>query len=423
MKRNILFFLVFSLTSQLPGQNIPVLAGVEKGALEVSGRSDPIAAGKPKFLGCAYGPAQAFQFTEYWNQVTPENAGKWGSVEGVQDLMNWNELDNAYALAKGNGYIFKLHTLIWGNQQPDWIENLPPAEQLVQIQEWFQALADRYPDIDVVEVVNEPLNDPPNSPGNGGGNYIAALGGTGATGFDWVIQAFTMARQYFPNAQLMINEFNILNSNSAANEYKMLIELLQDEGLIDQIGVQGHYFTTENATVFQLNQSLNILASTGLPVFVTELDIKGATDQIQLDEYKRVFPELWKHPAVRGITLWGFRPGLWVTDANLIASNGVTERPALIWLRNFVMNYVLKNTELSDSRSVRLFPNPASSGFFIQGLDQVERVAILNMQGQSVQAGTPVAGYFPLSQKIEPGCYVVLLYKVQRLYVKKIIIN
>src|SRR5690606_21753016 len=142
-------------------------------------RGPALAENQSKFLGGAYSAPQAPNFTAYFNQVTPENAGKWGSVEGQRDVMNWAELDAAYAVARDNGFPFKLHTLIWGNQQPAWIESLPPEEQLAEIDEWFAAVAERYPDVDTVEVVNEPLHDPPSSPGNGGGNYIEALGGAG----------------------------------------------------------------------------------------------------------------------------------------------------------------------------------------------------------------------------------------------------
>lgn len=36
--------------------------------------------------------------------MTPENAGKWGSVESTRDTMNWGQLDTAYTLAKTNGF-------------------------------------------------------------------------------------------------------------------------------------------------------------------------------------------------------------------------------------------------------------------------------------------------------------------------------
>ncbi len=72
----------------------------------------PLAAGKQRFLGSAYGPSQAKDFTKYWNKVTPENAGKWGSVEAVQGKMDWTALDEAYNLAKSNNMKFQFHVLI-----------------------------------------------------------------------------------------------------------------------------------------------------------------------------------------------------------------------------------------------------------------------------------------------------------------------
>jgi endo-1,4-beta-xylanase len=38
----------------------------------------------------------------YFDQLTPENAGKWGSVEGTRDVMNWTDFDTAYNFARGN---------------------------------------------------------------------------------------------------------------------------------------------------------------------------------------------------------------------------------------------------------------------------------------------------------------------------------
>jgi hypothetical protein len=82
---------------------------------------------------------------------------------------------------------------------------------------------------------------------------------------------------------------------------------------------------------------MDALATTGLPIHLTELDIDGTTDLIQLREYQRVFPIFWEHPAVEGITLWGFRYGLWRTDqgAYLITQGG-SERLAMTWLKAYV---------------------------------------------------------------------------------------
>jgi endo-1,4-beta-xylanase len=302
----------------------------------------PIATGKPKFLGSVYSPSQKVNFAAYFNQVTAENDGKWGVVEATRDVMNWSGMDSAYKLAKDNGFPFKMHTLIWGNQQPGWIETLPPAEQLEEIKEWFAAVAVRYPAIEIIEVVNEPINDPPNTTGNGGGNYINALGGQGITGYDWIINAFKLARQHFPaNTKLWINEYNIVNSSPRTQQYLTIVNLLKAENLIDGIGVQAHAFST-TAPSATITANLNTLATAGLPLFATELDIDGFDDQVQLAAYQRIFPLFWEHPALKGVTLWGHRPGLWRTaqGAYLVLENGI-ERPAMAWLKSYVANAVI----------------------------------------------------------------------------------
>ncbi|HUA80663.1 MAG TPA: endo-1,4-beta-xylanase, partial [Dyella sp.] len=156
----------------------------------VHAEGEPLAFGQSKFLGCTYSAKQAPGFADYWNKVTPENAGKWGSVEKIRGKMDWTALDEAYRFAKTHGFAFHMHVLVWGNQQPDWMRHLPPDEQRREIEKWFDAVAQRYPDADFVEVVNEPLQHPPSQDRQGGGHYIQALGGNGATGWDWVITAF-----------------------------------------------------------------------------------------------------------------------------------------------------------------------------------------------------------------------------------------
>lgn len=119
-----------------------------------------------------------------------------------------------------------------------------------------------------------------------------------------------------------------------------IIKLLQaEDSLINAIGVQAHAFSN-NASSNTISNSLDSLATTGLPIYVTELDIDGPSDAIQIRDYQRVFPIFWEHPGVEGITLWGYRPGLWTASANLLRSNG-EERPALTWLRAYILDKVV----------------------------------------------------------------------------------
>jgi endo-1,4-beta-xylanase len=289
-----------------------------------------IAAGKDKFLGNiisnGYNPPASFG--TYWNQVTPENSGKWGSVEGTRDQMNWGSLDKIYEYAKLHEIPFRMHNLVWGQQQPGWIASLSRDEQLAEVEEWIAEFGDRFPETDFIDVVNEPLHAPP--------AYMNALGGSGSTGWDWVIRTFELARAACPDAKLHLNDYGIINDNGATTRYLAIVNLLKDRGLIDGICEQGHFF--ETTPIQTLTSNLNRFEATGLPVFITEYDVNIADDTAQLNRYKQLFPVFWGHSAVQGVTLWGYIQGqIWRTDAWLLSSKGV-ERPAMDWLRDYVAN-------------------------------------------------------------------------------------
>jgi endo-1,4-beta-xylanase len=253
--------------------------------------------------------------------------------------MRWTQLDQAYNFAKTNGVQFNFHILLWGNQQPTWMTTLPPEEQLAEIKKWFAAVAARYPDIDVLQVVNEGTWDPPDgsTPKNAGanfsssGNYVQALGGyngTDGTGYDWILNGFRLARQYFPNTKLMLNDVAITGMTAATDEYLKIINILKRENLIDVIGLQAHAFEfipgvtnapsitghpyVPEADMRVHKANLDRLAATGIPIEITELDLDGLPvngvpgDEMQLRYYRKVFPTFWEHPAVTGATHIGF---------------------------------------------------------------------------------------------------------------------
>jgi GH35 family endo-1,4-beta-xylanase len=297
-----------------------------------------LAAGASKFLGSA-GDAPAANFADYWTQLTPENAGKWGSVGTSADTTqwNWSGLDNDYNYAKNHGLIFKDHNLIWGQQQPSWISSLDSATQYNYIKTWIRMVGQRYPDIDMIDVVNEPLNghNPPDGLNNRA-NYENALGGKGKTGWDWVVNAFKLARKYLPKAKLLINDYGILNSSSNTDAYISVINILKDSSLIDGIGCQAHGL--ENTSAATVKSNLDKLAATGIPIYISEFDLNIANDNQQMTKYQELFPVFWQHPDVKGVTLWGYIQGrTWLTSSFLVHTNG-TARPALFWLAQYIKN-------------------------------------------------------------------------------------
>jgi len=226
----------------------------------------------------------------------------------------------------------------------------------------------------------------------------------------------------------MINEYSIVNSAASTQTYINIIELLQAEDLIDAIGVQGHAFSTTGSTSDMIN-NLNSLSETGLPVYVTEFDIDGPADQIQLTNYQRVFPVLWEHPAVKGITLWGYRPGLWRSNAYLLKADG-TERPAMTWLKDYVSNTYFDGdcivTSLTDGPAftITLFPNPALNGnFTISGLENISSLRILDLNGRLISELDVSNHSMEFQIEAAPGVYLIQCISGTRSLYKKIILN
>lgn len=288
-----------------------------------TGESRVFAAIDNRFLGTAPGSSADFTHAAtYFNQITPEDAAKWGSVEATRDVMNWTALDEAYNFAKDNGMPFKLHTLIWGQQSPAWMESLPAAEQLAEIEEWMSLLAQRYTDVEMIDVVNEPLHAPP--------VFTEALGGAGETGWDWVVKSFELARTYFPDAQLLLNDYQVLILEQFSHDYLEVITPLLERDLIDGIGVQAHFL--ERADDDIVAASLANLAATGLPIYVAEFDVNIANDAHHANRVRDLFTIFWNNPSVVGLTHWGHLQGdVWREHAYLIRQDG-SLRPGFEWM-------------------------------------------------------------------------------------------
>lgn len=304
-------------------------------------KSIGLSAKKGKYLANIIPNSVRSDFNKYWNGVTSENGCKWGSVEATRDVMNWSTADKAYNHAKENNLVFRYHVLAWGSQYPSWIKDLEPAEFQAEVEEYMAAAADRYPLIDQIEVLNENmyLNTWNKEEHAAGTPYFrAGLGGPGETGYDWAIWLFKKARFYFPNSKLVINDFELVTNYAGRNEILDLVKVLRDSGLVDGFGTQSHHFNVDGINANSLKTALNAMAKSGLPLYVTELDLKGkpVSEENQLSSYKNAFPVYWDHPAVAGITLWGYVEGAtWSAGTGILNSDG-SERSAMTWLRSYM---------------------------------------------------------------------------------------
>lgn len=387
----------------------------------------PMARNHAKFLGNIIPNNVPASFDTYWNQVTPENSGKWGSVEGTRNVMNWTAHDRAYNHAKSKGYRFKYHTLVWGSQEPSWLKNLTATDQKKELEEYMQAVATRYPNLDYIDVVNEALHAP--------SSMKDAIGGDGATGWDWVVWSFRKARELFPNSKLHINDYGIISDVPKARRYVDIVNILKQENLIDGIGIQCHEFNMNTVSVNTMRSVLSILAATGLPIHVSELDITGApniSEENQYQIYKTKFPVLWEHESVIGITLWGYITGTtWISGTGIVEADG-RERKAMVWLKNYMASEASKVpnkfesatavSELStdDSFSVEIYPNPVSDILHIRGKD-IQNVSAYSITGKQIQLDYR-SGSAEVSH-LENGLYVLKINTSDKQFIQRFVKN
>ncbi|WP_437746788.1 endo-1,4-beta-xylanase [Sorangium sp. So ce302] len=267
-------------------------------------------------------------FAKYWNQITPENEGKWGSVESSRGNKNWSSLDRTYKYAQDNKIIFKHHVFVWGSQQPSWVGSLSPDEQKKAVRSWMEEFCKRYPDTKYIDVVNEP---PPHTTPS----YTAGLGGNGASGWDWIVNSFKWAREFCPNAVLILNDYNNIEYENEHRHFKDIAKKVIEAGApVDALGAQAH-------DAFKINTNtvkgyIDSLAELGKPVYITEYDIGEANDNRQKQIMEEQFTMFWNHPKIPGITLWGYIVGkTWRNGTGLQQENG-TMRPAMQWLMDFL---------------------------------------------------------------------------------------
>lgn len=133
-------------------------------------------------------------------------------------------------------------------------------------------------------------------------NFISkATFAQNAFGNDWIIKSFQLARQYCPNAILILNDYNVLSWYT--DKFITLARPVIAAGVVDALGAQPHGLA--DRPLSETTSKLNQIAALGLPIYISEHDIEKTNDQEQLQVMKQQFPLFYNHASVKGITLWG----------------------------------------------------------------------------------------------------------------------
>lgn len=289
---------------------------------------------RPGFLvGAAMTLGPAVADTQYatvafggnFGQLTTENALKWQFIEPQPNVFDFTEADALVALARKNRLVVHGHTLVFGEANPKWVQDLPIAtaadkEHIKQamVNHITQTVRHFKGKIASWDVVNEPLADfdaPAAKDGLRQHVWYKAMG------VSYIATAFTVAHQADPGAKLYLNDFGLEENSDRWATLLALVTQLKAQGVpIDGVGFEAHvYAAGDEIDPAILRSHIQTLARLGLTVRISEMDVyDDSGTAAQAAQYANVFNACLSEPNCVSWSTWGVtdRYDMWQDDTN-----------------------------------------------------------------------------------------------------------
>ncbi|MDR0784593.1 MAG: endo-1,4-beta-xylanase [Treponema sp.] len=285
---------------------------------------------------------------KHFSILVAGNEMKRDTVEPSEGKYNWGPADKIVDFAMNTGNRVRWHTLVWHSQNPDWLFKGAGATKAgldQRMKTYIQTVMRKYRgDVDSYDVVNEVLDE------NGklrNSEWLRIIGP------EYINNAFRYAREADPKAQLVINDYNLASNPRKRQGMYDLVKDLKARGVpVDAIGMQMH-IDIKNPSVSAIKETIELFASLGVKVLVTEMDMSIYTSdtepkktvtpailQEQATRYRAifdVFKEEYQKKNLDAVVIWGTSDNLsWKndfptpgrTDAPLLFDSKLKRKPA-----------------------------------------------------------------------------------------------
>ncbi|KOX31093.1 1,4-beta-xylanase [Saccharothrix sp. NRRL B-16348] len=238
-----------------------------------------------------------------FDSVTAENEMKWAELEPTRGQHDWDRADELIAFARANRQTVRGHTLVWHNQNPAWLADLPADELGAVLKDHVQTTVRRFRgEIRQWDVVNEAVEEDGSLRDT---VWLRALGP------GYIADAFRWAHEADPDALLFYNDYDVEDVNAKSDGvYDLVQELTRQDVPIHGVGVQAHC-SVERAPR-TLRENLGRFADLGLHTALTEVDVRMAmpADPVKLEAQANVYRSLLRAclltPGCLSFTVWGY---------------------------------------------------------------------------------------------------------------------
>lgn len=247
---------------------------------------------------------------------------------------DFSRIKTIYDYAKANGKQIKHHELLWHNSVPEnlkkeieRIDDLTISEQEKQnlkrnmclkfYDYYFKQLSDFFVennyDIRQIDVLNEIANDKKEGTILRESFWSQNIGNNPQNGDAYFIDILRMAKQYFPNSELVYNDYNEFIGYKCDRmceiiKYIQSIEKRDGMKLIDGLGLQAHYrdFVPElgrNLTQEDIMETAIKFMKLGIPLYLCEYDFNKETN-MDISPLVTTIAEIYG-VAANGFNAWG----------------------------------------------------------------------------------------------------------------------
>lgn len=282
-----------------------------------------------------------------FGSLTPENRMKWSELRPSEDTYDFSLADRIVEFAARNDQEVRGHTLLWHEQNPDWLEEGGRSEKDLRriLHEHVTTVVGRYEGlVHQWDVGNELIGDD-GELRTEENIWLRELGP------EIIGDVFRWAHAADPEAELFLNDYSIEDVNDKSDAYLALVRGLLADGVpVHGLSVQAH-LTPAAGYPERLEENLERFGDLGLRTALSEVDVRmeeldgddGATEEQlseQADFYSRALQACLNAESCTSFTVWGYTDRYsWIpsafpgTGAGAIMDDGLNPKPAYDALR------------------------------------------------------------------------------------------